>query len=322
VSIHHPQGHAKRITFEEDPAVLSGLSSSQNDTHIKVDWDAGTTEGGSSGGPLFNASERIVGVLSAGGFGCEIQDWFGRIGPGFENGNYIPDGRQRPTTLADWLDPANTGTQNVDGRNLARDTIPPAPVSNFRASTITPDSVTLRWIAPGDDRMTGTADQYLLRYRVNAPIQSRSNFEQATPIPNVPDPEPAGTPQAVTVSVEQDSSYYFALVARDRVKNASPLSVTERDVTPTAGLRVVSPPAPNPARSQSNVAFVVRERQPVRVELYDPLGRRVKVLLDETIPPFRRQRLQANLSSLSSGVYFLRIRGRNEARTEQIAVVK
>jgi lysyl endopeptidase len=324
VAIHHPQGDAKRITFEYDPATITYLtrSSSRDDTHITVEWDAGTTEGGSSGGPLFTGSQRIVGVLSAGGRGCEIQDWFGRIALGFENGNYTPDGFQRPATLADWLDPTDSGTQTLDGRNLAADSIPPARASNFRVAEVTPDSVTLRWEAPGNDRMTGTADRYLLRYQVNTPIRSRSDFEQSTPVSTVPSPKSAGTSQSATVGVSPDSSYYFALVAQDEVRNASPLAVTDRDVTPTPGLRVVTPPAPNPARSQSRVSFAVREEQPVRVTLYDPLGRRLRVLRDETVRPFRRQTVQVDLSSLSSGVYFLRIRGQRAARTARIAVVK
>ena len=43
------------------------MSGPGNNTHLRVaDWDLGTTEGGSSGSPLFNASHLIVGQLHGG----------------------------------------------------------------------------------------------------------------------------------------------------------------------------------------------------------------------------------------------------------------
>jgi hypothetical protein len=67
---------------------------------------------------------------------------------------------------------------------------------------------------------------------------------------------------------------------------------------------------------------VVERAQTVRAVLYDALGRRVTVLLDDEVPPFRRQRLAADVSGLASGIYFLRIRGETAARTERVSVVK
>ncbi len=326
VTIHHPQGHGKRISFDEDPSSITAYAENNGgDTHLRIgNWELGTTEGGSSGSPLYDTNQRVVGVLSGGAAGCDGDgdaddnnepDWYGRIALGFENGDY------QDATLADWLDPTDSGTETLDGRNLTSDSIAPARASNFRVETVTPDSVTLQWTAPGDDGMTGTANEYLVRYQVGSPIDSAS-FANATPVPEVPQPEPAGTEQSVTIAVEEDSSYYFGLVVRDEVKNASPLSATEQDATPVRTLRVTSSPAPNPARGRVSLQFVVEEPQPVRAELYDPLGRRVRVLLDEELPPFRQQTLTTDVSSLSSGMYFVRIRGKFETRTEQIAVVQ
>lgn len=332
VTIHHPSGHGKRISFDRDPSSLVDYPSTntcqapQGDTHLLIeDWEVGTTEGGSSGAPLFDTNQHIVGVLSGGCAGCggdgdtddnNAPDWYGRLAAGFDKGDYQDD------TFADWLDPVNTGAMEIEGQALVLDSIPPVQPSNFRVTNVSSNSVTLRWNAPGDDSTSGTADEYDLRRRVDAPIRTRADFERAKSISNVPAPKPAGESQSVTVSLDQGKTYYFGLVALDKVKNASPLATTDRDATPVSTLRVITPPAPNPTRHQSTFNFVVQKRQRVRIELYDTLGRRVRVLMNEEVRPFRRQTLTTDVSSLSSGVYFVRIRGASTARTARIAVTK
>jgi len=93
-------------------------------------------------------------------------------------------------------------------------------------------------------------------------------------------------------------------------------------VTPVSALRVTTPPSPNPSRERTRLRFVVEREQTVRAALYDALGRRVTVLLDEEVPPFRQQRITTDVSNLASGIYFLRIRGETAARTERVSVVK
>ena len=338
VAIHHPSGHGKRISFERDPTALIDYprtrtcTAPSGDTHLLVeDWEVGTTEGGSSGSPLFDTNQRIVGVLSGGCAGCDgdgdaddnnAPDWYGRLAPGFQNGDYTPSGASGPTTLAEFLDPLGTGTPTLDGRALGRDTIPPAPVPAFEVATVTPDSVTLRWDATGDDGSEGTARRYDLRYRTDAPITSLADFRSARRVADPPRPKAAGTRQSATIAVKRDTSYYFAIRAVDDAGLSSPLVATDRDVTPVSALRVTTPPSPNPSRERTRLRFVVEREQTVRAALYDALGRRVTVLLDEEVPPFRRQRITANVSTLASGIYFLRIRGETAARTERVSVVK
>ena len=58
VGIHHPSGDIKKWSYDADASVSSewgGWGSSGTNTHWEVlDWDIGTTEGGSSGSPLFD----------------------------------------------------------------------------------------------------------------------------------------------------------------------------------------------------------------------------------------------------------------------------
>jgi lysyl endopeptidase len=322
VSIHHPSTHGKRITFERDSTSITGFNNPSNDTHIRVDWDEGTTERGSSGSPLFNSAQQTVGVLSGGESGCEIRDWYGRLHNAWDGGG-TPDTQLRP-----WLDPTDTEPETVEGRALADDTIPPAPV-NLSVEDVTSTSVRLQWTAPGDDGMDGTVDRYLLRYRasaperpIDAPIETQDDFEVATQVSSVPSPAPAGTIQSATVDVSEDSSYYFALVAVDEVLNASPLAAVDRDVTPVNDLQVTAP-APNPARDQTRLRVVTEERRRVQVRLYDALGRRVSLLLDDEIDPYRGTTVPIDVSSLSSGMYFARIRvADGRIQTRKISVVR
>ncbi len=59
VGIHHPSGHAKRISLDYDPLRIIGLGSDlityPGNTHLQVvSWNLGTTEQGSSGSGLWN----------------------------------------------------------------------------------------------------------------------------------------------------------------------------------------------------------------------------------------------------------------------------
>jgi len=322
VSIHHPAADGKRISVDRDPTVIRpwGLNGSQ-DTHLRIqNWDRGTTEQGSSGSPLFDvANERIVGVLSGGipGEGCDQSnpDFYGRLSLGFENGDY------RGNTLADWLDPVNTNRTTLGGRDLSPDSIPPSSPQEFRVEQASSSSTTLSWTAPGDDGTNGTAARYALRYQADGPITDFESFRDATPVRDLPQPKAPGTRQSVTVDLERDTTYYFAIVAFDDVFQRSGVVSLNRTIVPVSGLRLL-PPAPNPTRTQATATVAVDEQQRVRVTLYDALGREVSVLLDDQLSPFRRRALRVDAASLSSGVYFLRAKGESSFQTQKIVVVQ
>ncbi|MEM6328600.1 MAG: trypsin-like peptidase domain-containing protein, partial [Bacteroidota bacterium] len=110
IAIHHPGVEEKRISFENDPTSITTYLDDDpvaNGTHIRVeDWDVGTTEGGSSGSPLYNTDKRIVGQLHGGFASCTSQtpDWYGRLYRSMNDG------------LAAVLDPTNSGMEVLDGK--------------------------------------------------------------------------------------------------------------------------------------------------------------------------------------------------------------
>ena len=64
--IHHPQGAFKRISL--------GLLQSEDSDYRTVRWTRGVTEEGSSGSPLFNARQQVIGQLWGGESDCSISD--------------------------------------------------------------------------------------------------------------------------------------------------------------------------------------------------------------------------------------------------------
>lgn len=121
VAIHHPNTDEKRISFEDAGTTTTsylGTTSPGDGTHIRViDWDLGTTEGGSSGSPLFDEAHRVVGQLHGGFAACgnDDSDWYGRFSVSWTGGG------TNATRLSNWLDPASTGTTVLDGRDRAAD---------------------------------------------------------------------------------------------------------------------------------------------------------------------------------------------------------
>ncbi|MDQ3016468.1 MAG: hypothetical protein M3R25_07100, partial [Bacteroidota bacterium] len=108
-SIHNPSGDVKKISIDDDQAVIDGWQGSGTD-HLRVSWDEGITEGGSSGAPLFDYfSHRIVGQLHGGTSFCSTPtdpDYYGRVF------NSYTGGGTSSTRLSDWLG-ASTST-NTD----------------------------------------------------------------------------------------------------------------------------------------------------------------------------------------------------------------
>ncbi|MFT5998897.1 MAG: subtilisin-like proprotein convertase family protein [Neolewinella sp.] len=114
IAIHHPGVDEKRISFSfQDPyrAAYFGAPNPNAD-HLEIpDWDIGTTEGGSSGSPVFDRFKRVRGQLHGGRAGCGNDDFdsYGYFHTSWEGGG-TPTSRIR-----DYLDPCGTGTLTIDG---------------------------------------------------------------------------------------------------------------------------------------------------------------------------------------------------------------
>jgi hypothetical protein len=115
VSIHHPSLDIKKISFDDDPSqAVQAMGSSEPNSSWEVVWDRNTTtEGGSSGSPLFDQDKRIIGQLWGGGASCgnlSAPDYYGRV-----YNSWNPTGSANAEQLQFWLDPNGTGIDFIDG---------------------------------------------------------------------------------------------------------------------------------------------------------------------------------------------------------------
>ena len=334
VSVHHPSGDAKRISFDRDPVSRTPYVESSPDsdgTHWRVEaWEVGTTEPGSSGAPLYNENQRIIGVLSGGRAACTSRlsdedndepDWYGSLAHGFNRGDY------ENRTIADVLAPSGQPAQSLRGLPFTPDPQAPAPIDDFGVDRTSSSSVDLSWTAPGDDGSEGSAFRYDLAVSTDGPIRTRADFDRARIIQDVPAPQSAGTPQSATVTVSQDSTYYFAIRAVDDAGKSSGIQPLRSDtgtlygISPTDRLRLRGP-APNPASQQARIEIgspVTREAQ---IEIYDTLGRRVVETNNQTVQAGRTVVVPLDVSRLAAGVHFIRVRIGNEQEVRPLSVVR
>lgn len=107
VGIHHPSGDVKKICFENNAPYTSTAGGAQ--VWWISQWEAGVTEPGSSGSPLFNQDHRIIGQLYGGAAACSGTN---------NNGQYDYYGRfdiSWGLGVSQYLDPIGSGTLVLDG---------------------------------------------------------------------------------------------------------------------------------------------------------------------------------------------------------------
>ena len=110
--IHHPAGDVMKISISDSPFVSSYWNNNINNTHWKVTWDEGITQGGSSGSPLLDQNKRVVGQVH-GKLGIDIpynSTLCDRLVTRYGKFNLSwTGGGTNSTRLSNWLDPINSG---------------------------------------------------------------------------------------------------------------------------------------------------------------------------------------------------------------------
>lgn len=164
VCIHHPNTDEKRISLENNPLQTTsylGYSSPGDGTHWRViDWDDGTTEGGSSGSGLWDQNGHIIGQLHGGNAACgnNLSDWYGKFAVSWATG------ATPATRLKDWLDPDSSGILVLDGRDQC---VPPSV-----EFTITPNPALPGELVTFTSMVSGGIQPYQYAWDVNGDGQT------------------------------------------------------------------------------------------------------------------------------------------------------
>lgn len=111
MSIQHPYGDVKKISYA-DEVFVSYFDDSHYRTYWWVKkWTLGVTEIGSSGSPLFDADGYIVGELTGGQSYCEtpINDYYCQLSAAWD---YYSD---RTKQIACYISPKNTNVMSMEG---------------------------------------------------------------------------------------------------------------------------------------------------------------------------------------------------------------
>ncbi len=131
-SIHHPQGDIKKFAYDGDPAVFSDFNSNYTKNgFIKIlRWEGGVTENGSSGGPLFNPDQNLIGTLTGGVATCSnpVKDYFSRFDMAWD---FKSDSTKQ---LKHWLDPVKSGVRKLEGKRIYSEENVCATITNLDES--------------------------------------------------------------------------------------------------------------------------------------------------------------------------------------------
>src|SRR5581483_8557428 len=120
---HHPSGDAKKLAIYDGSSPVQPIKNQipfNGDTvdTWEVTYSQGTTEQGSSGGGLLDQNHRLIGTLSAGEASCSDlsgTDDYGRFDVAWATKS------ANNHQLKHWLDPNNTGSITINGREPTAD---------------------------------------------------------------------------------------------------------------------------------------------------------------------------------------------------------
>lgn len=233
-SIHHPGVDEKRVTFVENDLVIDNISSAQG-VHWRANWDPtpprlpnispmpatlppSVTEPGSSGSPLYNAQQRLVGVLSGGPSACgatgtSLRDQYGGLFHAWE-------GLGTPTSrMKDHLDPLGLNPESIDGIGSCN---PPAAPTGLTATVTAANQISLAWNAVG-----GISTYRVLRSIGTCPGSGYVQIAEVT-----------GATTYVDNTVSGGSSYVYQVVAFDSVEEcpSAPSACASATATGTCAL--------------------------------------------------------------------------------------
>lgn len=178
IGIHHPAGTVKRFNLLENKISLeSYILPSTTDygakLHWKVNrWTLGCTAGGSSGSPLFDAHQRVVGALTGGESQCNepVNDFYFAL-----NKSWEPES-EPSQQLKHWLNPGKTLGRPVCEGMDPYETSPCIRLSNIRETGKTQTIETTRLTSGNSDYLFGKNELETSEYAESYKIQGKATL--------------------------------------------------------------------------------------------------------------------------------------------------
>ena len=195
----------------------------------------------------------------------------------------------------------------------------PVEMAEFRGTAAASDRVQLTWTTASE---TTTAGFEVQRANANGPGDPSWHT-----VDFVESKAAGGTTTEATQYRFSDADFSYAVdTLAYRLKQVDLDGTTHLTDPVTIGRTVqelkLLGTFPNPARTRATVRFAVPKDLPtdaVTIRLYDVLGRQVRTVAGDT--DAGRHERQLDLSNLSSGVYFLRLRAGSTGKTRRLTVV-
>lgn len=315
--LHHPRGDVMKVSIEDDPvashpsSINWGSSVSPANSHWKVGFDDGGTEGGSSGSPFFNEQGRVVGQLHGGSSICPGDPFFvkyyGKLDWSWDAGGETSDHRRR---LGDWLAPACGTNISVTDQSLGDE--PVVRADSIESSSALGRKAFVRYEASGSvtlkpgfhavqgsdfrARITpGCENTNLLKNGGNSPVR-RLDSRSATGEQRAPAPF---------------SGAYAPNISRGF--EFPPMDGISEDALTIS---------PNPVLQYARVDLRIKEAKQVSVYLLNALGQRVREVMPPRMLPAGMTQLNFDTGGLSAGTYYMILKTENAVNTSKLMIAR
>lgn len=322
--IHHPEGDIKKIsTFNTTLALAQFTTFGPINFWNHSSWATGTLGFGSSGGPWFNSSGRIIGQHT--GTTDATPACPGTALDGFAGAFHLSwdmVGTTNATQLKPWLDPLGTNPTTSNSISVYI-----APVTNL---TITNAQVwdefpELSWTGSSTSGVT-----YKIYRRPSYGAFSLIGSTTSTTFTDtdilIDDPYYVDSEEWVYyVEAQKDISGYTFRSKRSNTVTEWGIELykkpEDRGATMPQQLELLGS-YPNPFNPDTNIRFRIKEASHTTLGIYNSYGQLVDIILDEGLQAGEQIVRWTPSGNLPSGTYYYRIRVGNSMRVDKVILLK